>query len=229
MNDIAKEKSSLRKDLYIIGAGGFGRETAWLVERINDRFHIWNLKGFIDDDPSTHGKISGGLKVWGDSGYLKTLSGDFYVVCAIGNAAVRRKKAEQLSGIAGLHFATLTDPSVKMSDSVKIGEGSIICAGSALTTDIEAGAHNIINLNCTIGHDVVLEDFVTLYPGVNVSGKVRIGAVSEIGTGSCIIQGITLGAGTITGAGTTVVRNLPGNCTAVGCPAGIIKKREPVW
>ena len=38
------------KDLYIIGAGGFGREVAWLVERINDVAPIWNLKGFIDDN-----------------------------------------------------------------------------------------------------------------------------------------------------------------------------------
>ena len=29
------------KDLYIIGAGGFGREVAWLVERINDVSFEW--------------------------------------------------------------------------------------------------------------------------------------------------------------------------------------------
>lgn len=26
----------MMKDLYIIGAGGFGREVAWIIERIND-------------------------------------------------------------------------------------------------------------------------------------------------------------------------------------------------
>ena len=42
------------KDLYIIGAGGFGREVAWLVERINadnkarNNPEPWSIKGFID-------------------------------------------------------------------------------------------------------------------------------------------------------------------------------------
>ena len=44
------------KDLYIIGAGGFGKEVAWLAERINEVEEIWNIKGFIDDDASLWGK-----------------------------------------------------------------------------------------------------------------------------------------------------------------------------
>lgn len=38
------------KPLYIIGAGGFGREVAWLVERINTLSPTCNFKGFIDDN-----------------------------------------------------------------------------------------------------------------------------------------------------------------------------------
>lgn len=38
--------------LYIIGAGGFGREAAWLVERINEKTPTWDLQGFIDDNES---------------------------------------------------------------------------------------------------------------------------------------------------------------------------------
>ena len=38
------------KKLYIIGAGGFGREVAWLVERINEKAPTWDLQGFIDDN-----------------------------------------------------------------------------------------------------------------------------------------------------------------------------------
>lgn len=35
------------KDLYIIGAGGFGREVAWLVERINETLPTWNCEGSL--------------------------------------------------------------------------------------------------------------------------------------------------------------------------------------
>ena len=39
------------KKLIIFGAGGMGRETAWLVERINDVSPTWDLLGFMDDTP----------------------------------------------------------------------------------------------------------------------------------------------------------------------------------
>lgn len=38
------------KKLIIIGASGFGREVAWLVERINKVKETWNLMGFLDDE-----------------------------------------------------------------------------------------------------------------------------------------------------------------------------------
>lgn len=48
----ADQKSEDLKDLYIIGAGGFGREVAWLVRRINTVTPTWTIKGFIDDNQS---------------------------------------------------------------------------------------------------------------------------------------------------------------------------------
>ncbi len=40
------------KELIIIGASGFGREVAWLVERINKVNPTWKQLGFIDDNES---------------------------------------------------------------------------------------------------------------------------------------------------------------------------------
>lgn len=71
------------KDLYIIGAGGFGREVAWLVERINEIEPTWNIKGFIDDNESRWGTKENDYVVLGGCDYLKTL-GEVYAVCAIG-------------------------------------------------------------------------------------------------------------------------------------------------
>ena len=84
----------------------------------------------------------------------------------------------------------------------------------------------IINLDCTIGHDVILKEFVTLYPGVHVSGNVVIGNRTEIGTGTQIIQGKQVGDGAIVGAGTVVVKDIPSYCTVVGNPAKVIKLHE---
>lgn len=212
------------KDLYIIGSGGFGREVAWCVERINDVIPTWNLKGFIDDNETKWGAKEDEYLVLGDCEYLKQQE-NAYAVCAVGNAKVRKQIIEKLSN-SGVRFATIVDPSVILSKSVSIGEGTIICAGTIITVDIEIGNHVIINLDCTLGHDDVIEDFVTIYPSVNVSGNVSVGECCELGTGMQIIQGKNIGDYSIVGAGAVVVKNIPSKCTAVGSPAKPIKFYE---
>lgn len=209
------------KDLYIIGAGGFGREVAWIVERINSIKPTWNLKGFIDDNETLWGSTEGEYHVFGGCEYLSALE-DVYAVCAVGSSNVRKKIIEKLKDTS-VKFATLVDPSVLYSNSVKIGEGAIVCAGTIITVDVNIGDHVIVNLDCTIGHDAVIDDFVTIYPSVNVSGNVLIGECSELGTGTQIIQGKKVISNTIIGAGAIVVKDCLESGTYVGIPAKKIK------
>lgn len=209
------------KDLYIIGAGGFGREVAWIVERINSIKPTWNLKGFIDDNETLWGSTEGEYHVFGGCEYLSALE-DVYAVCAVGSSNVRKKIIEKLKDTS-VKFATLVDPSVLYSNSVKIGEGAIVCAGMIITVDVNIGDHVIVNLDCTIGHDAVIDDFVTIYPSVNVSGNVLIGECSELGTGTQIIQGKKVISNTIIGAGAIVVKDCIESGTYVGSPAKKIK------
>lgn len=106
---------------------------------------------------------------------------------------------------------------------MKIGDGTVICAGTILTVDIEIGRHVIINLDCTLGHDVQIGDFVTMYPSVNVSGNTVLGECVELGTGMQIIQGKKITPQAIVGAGSVVVRDIEESGTYVGCPAKKIK------
>lgn len=209
------------KDLYIIGAGGFGREVAWLVERINDVSFEWNLKGFIDDDESIWGSKEDGYPVLGGCEYLKKM-GDVYAVCAVGSAKVRKKIINKLAD-SQVRYATLVDPSVIMSKRIRVGEGSIICAGTIITVDVIIGKHVIVNLDCTLGHDDIINDFVTMYPSVNVSGNVEIGECSELGTGAQIIQGKKIVPNTIIGAGAVVVKDIEEKGTYVGSPVRKIR------
>lgn len=214
------------KDLCIIGAGGFGREVAWLVERINAVKPTWNLLGFIDDNKSKHGSYEDGYPVLGDCNFLGKQSHEVWVVCAIGTAKVRKTVIEKCHSCLNVQFATLIDPSVLISERVKIGTGTIICAGTVITVDISIGNHVIINLDCTLGHDDIIHDFVTIYPSVNVSGMVEIGECTELGTGTQIIQGKKVGNESIVGAGAVVVKDIPDKCTAVGSPAKPIRYFE---
>ncbi len=211
------------KDLIIIGAGGMGRETAWLVEDINAKNNEWNLLGFIDDEKKKQGKDFNGYKVLGDFSYLYSKR-DIYYVCAIANARLRKKIIEEKCKKLPIIPATLIHPSVIISKYNKIGEGTIICAGTIITINTSIGIHNIINMDCTIAHDVVMEDYVTVYPSVNVSGNCSIGNCVELGVGTQIIQGKNIGENSIIGAGAVVVKDIEKNITVVGVPAKNINK-----
>lgn len=211
------------KDIIIVGAGGFGREVSWLIERINSVSPEWNIIGFADDNQDLWGNVIDGYPVIGGVDEIENFP-TAYAVCCIANTRVRKKLCRKIDDF-GTDFATLIDPAAIISSKVEIGEGSVICAGAVLTVDIKLGCHNIIDVNSTVGHDAVLKDYVTLYPSVNVSGSTIINEGVELGTGTQVIQGKTVGADTIIGAGAVVVRDIPANCTAVGVPAKVIKQR----
>lgn len=214
------------KKLIIIGASGFGREVAWLVERINAKTPSWELMGFIDDNPELKGKEINGYLVLGDCNEVINYC-DAYFVCAVGSSKIRKSIISKVNRMnPEIKFATLIDPSVEMSKLVTIGEGTIICAHTIITVNISIGNHVIINLDCTVGHDAIIQDFATLYPSVNVSGITEIGECTELGTGMQIIQAKKVGAYAIVGAGAVVVKDIPEKCTAVGSPAKPIKFLE---
>lgn len=208
------------KDIVIIGAGGFGSEVAWLIEDINRVKKEWNIVGFVDDNQEIQGTQVNGYRVVGNVEWLKEQK--LNVVNAIGDPITKKKIMQKLENSMNT-YPVLVHPSVIYSDKVSFGEGSIICAGNIITVNIKIGKHVIINLDCTIGHDAELGNYTTLLPSVNVSGYVTTKECVNVGTGSAIIQGVTIWENTVIGAGAVVVKDLPPNCTAVGAPAKPIK------
>ncbi len=49
------------------------------------------------------------------------------------------------------------------------------------------------------------------------------------GIGSSVIERVTAGGWAIVGGGACVTRDLPGNVTAVGVPARVVKIKEQGW
>jgi len=204
--------------LYIFGAGGFGREVAWLAEE------CWGTATrltFLVDRPQyvTPPVNDIPVELFADA---QLDSGAAYVV-ALGDPEARRA-AVATCDASGLAAATLIHPRVEHSRWVDFGEGSLTCAGVILTTNIRVGEHVHVNLDCTIGHDASLGAFATLSPGVHVSGHVSIGERVFVGTGATIINGssserLTIGDGAIIAAGACVTKPVEPGALVAGVPA----------
>ena len=214
-------------DLALYGSGGLAREILQVVLDVNEDARLWNVLGFLSDDPEAHGREIHGLPLLGDAGWLEGRRG-VHVALAMGSPAAKRRVGMRVAEI-GSPFATFVHPLAWVGRRVEIGEGSVLCAGARVTTDVQVGRHVTLNLNCTVGHDAALGDYVTVAPSANVSGAVRVGEGCDLGTGSAIIQGKTLGAWSIIGAGAVVVNDVPANVTSVGAPAKPVKERPGGW
>ena len=173
----------MKPRLFVYGAGGFGREVAWLAEELG-----YKVEAFLDDNSARWGQSLNGIPVLSLEQAEERYATEVTVSVAIGNPQVRRAVVAKLEQ-RGFRFATLVHPRVEKSAFVEIGEGTIITAGNILTVNIRLGRHVHINLDCTIGHDAILEDFVTLAPGVHISGWVFVREGAYLGTGAVVING----------------------------------------
>lgn len=208
--------------LLIFGAGGFGREVAWLARQALGA--SVTIEFVVDRPEYLSGAVSGlPVRLLSDC----VASPRQRYVVALGDP-IQRQRVVAACDALGLLATRLVHPRVEASDSVALGEGSVICAGSILTVDIDIRAHVQVNLGCTLGHDVVVGSYSTLAPGVHVSGNVLIGNAAYIGTGASIINGsvdhpLTIGDGAVVAAGACVTRSVEPGAMVAGVPA--VRKR----
>ncbi|MFL5607956.1 MAG: acetyltransferase [Gemmatimonadaceae bacterium] len=212
--------------LVIYGAGGMARELAWQAESCPE---IGRVVALLDDDPAEHGRVVNDIAVMGLPEARRRFPDARFVV-GIGDPHHRQRMAERIAATGGT-FATLLHPRVERSRWIEIGDGTVICAGSILTTNIVLGRHVQINRSCDVGHDVIMGDYATLGPGVRVSGRVRIGARAYLGTGATVINGtadtpLLIGDDAVVGAGACVVRPVAAGTTVMGVPARVRDARQ---
>lgn len=122
-----------------------------------------------------------------------------------------------------LPYSIIADSAI-ISPTARIGAGVQILPGVVIDARVEIGDYALLNLSVTVAHACkiargvhlapsvtmagmsVIEDYVTLYTGVHVSPRVRVGARSVVGIGS------------------TVLRDIPAGVLAYGMPAVAQKK-----
>lgn len=200
------------RDLFIVGAGGFGREAVWTVERINaaSAEPVWNVIGFADDDPA---KAAGNFEGYPLLGSVEKASRDYpgaSVFIAIGANAIRRKLYAQLRGH---DFPALIDPSAQVSPTTEFRHGTFIAVEAVVSVGTEIGKFVIVNARAGVGHDSVVGDFANIAPGVSLSGHTTIGEDVFMGTNSCTAPGMTVGKGATVACGTPVLADVADGAT----------------
>jgi sugar O-acyltransferase (sialic acid O-acetyltransferase NeuD family) len=207
--------------LLIVGAGGFGRETAAAVHSINAVRRRWDLLGFVDDDPELLGREFEGARVLGpvDAGIAARPTARV-VVCTghPGNYFSRSAIVRRLA-LAADRYATIVHPAASIAPTALIGHGSVVLAGTVATSQCRIGNHVSVMPLVAITHDDQIGDFATLASGVRLGGGVRVEPGAYLGAGALVREALTVGAWSLVAMGAVVTRPVPRAELWAGVPA----------
>ena len=210
----------------VYGASGFGKEVMPLVRQ---QFPTLATDNFVFIDDGQAGNSLNGYAVLSYQDFLAKPNTHKAVTIAIANSQVREKLAARLTQDNIQHLAIQASNTVIL-DEVEIGEGSLLCPFTCLTSNIKIGKFFHANIYSYIAHDCVIGDYVTFAPGVKCNGNIHIQDHAYIGTGAVIKQGtpdkpLVIGKGAVIGMGAVVTKSVPAGVTVVGNPARILEKK----
>ena len=214
------------KKIVLYGAGGFGKEVAYIIERINEAEPTYDLLGFIDDGAQYHeGMIINGYPWLGRGEWILKHKDECVCTCTIGHPATKAKIQRQLTK-QGVLFETIIAPDARIPSLCTIGSGSVIYGYTSISVNCRIGEGVFLNGRVSVGHDVEIGDYTAVMVGTGISGGCRIGSEVSIGGHAFIIPEKKVGDGATIAAGSIVFTNVKPGTTVLGNPAKRMKELE---
>lgn len=210
----------MKTPLLIIGAGNVGGFLAYNIEEFKGDFDII---GFLDDDQSKIGSIICEKEVLGPVSDIFRFRGKkISVAIGIAKPSAKRLIAQKTAGY-DFKFPSFISRNVWLSKHVKIGFGVIVYPGVSINYETEVGNFVIINLNCAIGHNSTICNYSTLAPGVNFAGFTYVEEGVDIGIGTSTRQNVRIGANSLIGGQTMLLKDVHAGSCVVGVPGKNIR------
>ena len=139
--------------------------------------------------------------------------------------ASQQEVLKKLLGKTGENF-TLTAPfwcdygyNIELGENFYANHNLVILDGAKVTF----GDNVFIGPDCgfhTAGHPI---DFERRNQGLEYAYSITVGDNVWIGAGVQVMPGVTIGSNVVIGGGSVVVKDIPGNCVAVGNPCKVIR------
>ena len=207
------------KDLVIVGAGGFARETAAAAVAAD-----WRVLGFVDDDPALLGASRSGLPILGGVDSVVGMTDAAVVVC-VGNPRnyTARQSIVECLGLPAERYATVVHPAAEIGAGSVVGPGSVLLAGTVLTADVAVGSHVAVMPQAVLTHDDRVDDYATVASGVRLGGGAVLERGAYVGSGALVREGVTVGAWSLVGMGSVVLHDVPPGQIWAGNPARYLR------
>ena len=203
--------------VYILGAGGYGREVLQYIRDLNAAGTEIEAAGFLDDDPdSLRGYADLGIDVVGSLSDERYLRQD--CVIAVGAPHLRRQWREAVMA-AGGSLVSVVHPTAWFAPSAQLGAGSVVCPLAFIGVHAQLGQNVAVSPRVTVGHDAVIGEDSVLLPHTAISGAARLGQGVLCGTHTTVSPLVSVGDWAQISAGAFANKDVPARALAFGNPA----------
>lgn len=208
----------MKKKLKVIGYGSGGH--AGIIIDIIKSQKQYDIIGLIDKKISKKKKHN--LPIIGVDKDLKKLINKTNKIF-LGLADINYPKKnyiifQKLKKI-GFNILSIIDKSCLISKTTIFGEGFKAFPGAIVNANCTIGKNVLLNTGSILEHDCKIEDNVQVGPGTFIGGNVLIKKNTFIGLGSRINNNIKIGENSIIGSGSVVITDIPNNQKFAGVPA----------
>jgi acetyltransferase EpsM len=203
------------RKLVIFGFGGLARELwGWIRTAVDDSYRR-RVAAFVID--ATTDVLEYDTIPVLDRDAADRL-GEVEYFLAVSDPSARRRLSDEFSA-RGWEAANYVHETVIRGRNVSMGVGTLVFPRCSISSDVDIGAHVLINGGTAIGHDCRIGDYSSLLGGISLNGRVTIGASVLIGAGAIVYPGKRIHDGATVGMGSVVFRDVAAGQTVYGNPA----------
>lgn len=218
-----------RIPVVILGAGGFAAVVNEILSLLPDMLVIGctdKALGLSDRGADEHTD----LKILGDDDMLPELVEQhpgLRAVLALG-PELMDVRARLLRTLERAHIEPLTvvHPRAIVSQTAKLGAGTIVRGGAVIGTGCHTGQHCVVNIGASIDHDARLGTNVFVGHGARIASHVELQDNVVVEIGASVNTRVVIGTGARIAGGAFVNTDIPDHAVVVGVPGRVVRYVE---
>ena len=202
--------------LFVYGVGSLGEK----IFHYNKRDKLYDMIGFIDDKASEEQYFCGLPVYTFDKVKELYTKEDSVIFVAIGYVKCNyyRKLVCDKVKSAGYKLTNYISPNAICFENVELGDTILLCDNVFVGHGSKLEDGVILSVGCTLSHENKIGEYSFISSCVAFGGHAKVENNCFVGLHSTVRDSVTIGAYSIVGSGTNIIKSTPEHSVTIGNP-----------